>query len=71
MKLEVPIDSDFTDHNSRDLWIVTLRDYYRNFKIAYYAYEGKYAVEYAKREYGGYSVISWQLASEVYKWRKS
>lgn len=70
MKLEVPVDSDYTDKNGRDLWIVTLGDYYKNFKVAYYSYEGIYAVEYAKREYKGYSVISWQLASEAYKWRK-
>lgn len=72
MKLEVPLESAYLDKNERDLWIVTLGEgRYKTIKAAFYACEGKYAAEYAKMEYPGLYVISYQLATEAYKWRKS
>ena len=72
MKLEVPLDSAYVDKNDRDLWIVTLGESrYKTTQAAFYACEGKYAAEYAKMDYPNLYVVSYQLATEAYKWRKS
>lgn len=71
MQLEVPLDSACVDRNDRDLWIVTLQEHrYKTIKAAFYACEGKYAAEYAKMDYPNLHVVSYQLATEAYKWRK-
>lgn len=72
MQLEVPLDSAYVDKNDRDLWIATLGESrYKTIKAAFYACEGKYAAEYAKMDYPNLYVVSYQLATEAYKWRKS